>query len=151
MRAIVATTVGAVLFFSGADLKAGGKELLNKNDSLKEGDKGYMPGKGVEKLKEKFAQQFLKAITDHPHKVYKLKLKKGDKIVIDMKSKDMDSVVVVEDSKNTVLGFNDDDPAGCTLDSKLEFTAPNDDEYRIIATNLDKKHGDFQLTVSKAK
>src|SRR5262245_45785186 len=151
MRAIVATAVGAVLFFAGADLQAGGKERLSKTDSLKEGDKGYTPGKGVDKLKEEFAPQIAKAITDNPHKVYKLKLKKGDKIVINMKSKDMDSVVVVEDSKNTVLGLNDDDPAGNTLDSKLEFTAPGDDEYRIIATNLDKKHGDFQLTVSKVK
>src|SRR5262249_2171760 len=142
MRAMVATAVGAVLFFSVTVLQAGGQELLNKKDSLKEGDKGYTPGKGVEKVKDKFAEPILKAVTDHPHKVYKLKLKKGDRIVIDMKSKGMDSVVVVEDSKNTVLGVNDDDPAGGTLDSKLEFTAPGDDEYRIIATNLDKKHGD---------
>jgi hypothetical protein len=151
MRAIVATLVGAVLFFSGAVVQAGGEEVLNKKDSLKDGDKGYTPGKGIEKVKDKFADEILKVVTGHPHKVYKLKLKKGDRIVIDMKSKDMDSVVVVEDSKNTVLGVNDDDPAGGTLDSKLAFTAPGDDEYRIIATNLDNKHGDFQLTVSKAK
>ena len=152
IRAMLATGVCVVLLSSGAAAYAGGGELLNKKDSLKEGDKGYKPGKGVDKLKEPFAKEIFKAITDHPHKVYKLKLKKGDKVVIQMQSKAMDSVVVVEDSKMTVLAFNDDDPkGGGTLDSRLEWTAPEDDEYRIIATNTDKKHGDFQLTVSKAK
>jgi hypothetical protein len=149
---MLATAVCAVLLFCGASVLAGGDELLNKKDSLKEDDKGYKPGKGTENIKEKFAQEIFKVITGHPHKVYKLKLKKGDRVVIQMKSKDMDSVVVVEDSKNTVLALNDDDPdGGGTLDSRLVWAAPEDDEYRIIATNLDRKYGDFQLTVGKAK
>jgi hypothetical protein len=151
-RAMLATAACVILLSSGAYTHAGGDDLLNKKDTLKEGDKGYKPGKGVDKLKEPFAEQIFKAITDTPHKVFKLKLKKGDKVVIQMKSDDMDSVVVVEDSKMTVLAFNDDDPdGGGTLNSRLAWTAPEDDEYRIIATNLDKKNGDFQLTVSKAK
>ena len=152
IRAMLATGVCVVLLSSGASAHAGGDYLLNKNDSFKEGDKGYKPGKGVDKLKEPFTKEVFKAITDSPHKVYKLQLKKGDKVVIQMQSKAMDSVVVVEDSKRTVLAFNDDDPkGGGTLDSRLEWTAPEDDAYRIIATNTDKKTGDFQLTVSKAK
>jgi len=150
-RAMFATTACAFLLLSGALAYAGEGTLLDKKDSLTEKDKGYTPGKGTDQIKVPFAQEIFKAITDHPHKVYKLKLKKDDKVVIQMKSDDMDSVVVVEDSKNTVLGLNDDDPAGGTLDSRLEWTAPADDEYHIIATNLNNKHGKFQLTVSKAK
>ena len=71
--------------------------------------------------------------------------------MIEQKSDDFDSVVIVESSKKTVLAFNDDDPTRKTLDSRLEFTAPADDDYRIIATCLFKKYGNFQLTVNKAK
>jgi outer membrane lipoprotein-sorting protein len=152
-RAMVATAVFVALFLGGVRVQAGGETLLEKKDSLKEDDKGYKPGTGTEKIDVPFAAEIFKRITDTPHKVYKLKLKKGDKVVIEMHSKDMDSVVVVEDSKMTVLGLNDDDPdGGGTLDSRLVWTAPADDEYRIIATNLDKKKaGDFTLKVSKAK
>jgi hypothetical protein len=147
----LAAAAAMLLLLGGVQAYAGGDELLNKKDSLNDKDKGYKPGSGVDKLTEQFADKYFEKITDNPHKVYKLKLKKGDKVVIQMKSKDMDSLVVVEDSKNKVLAFNDDDPAGGTLDSKLEWTAPADDEYRIIATCLEKAYGDFHLTVSKAK
>jgi hypothetical protein len=152
IRAMLATTPCVILLISGARAHAGGDELLNKKDSLKEDDKGYKPGKGVDKLKEPDAEAVFNGITDSPHKVYKLKLKKGDKLVLQMKSTELDSVVVVEDSKMNVLSFNDDDPdGGGTLDSRLQWTVPEDGEYRIIATNLDKKAGAFHLTVSKTK
>jgi hypothetical protein len=152
LRAMLATAACVTLLISWAYAHAGADDLLNKKDSLKEDDKGYKPGKGVDKLTEPDAEAVFKGITDSPHKVYKLKLKKGDKLVIEMKSTNLDSVVVVENSKKTVLAFNDDDPdGGGTLDSKLAWTVPEDDEYRIIATNLDKNTGDFHLTVSKTK
>ena len=151
LRPLLAATAAMLLLIGGVQAYAGGDELLSKKDSLNDKDKGYKPGSGVDKLTEPDAGPVFQAITDNPHKVYKLKLKKGDKIVISMKSGDFDSVVVVEDSKNNVLTFNDDDPDGGTLNSRLVWTAPAEDEYRIIATCLDKKHGDYQLTVSKAK
>jgi hypothetical protein len=151
MRAMVATAAALMILVSVVHAYAGEDELLNKKESLSDKDKGYKPGKGADKLTAPDAEMVFQLIKDNPHKVYKLKLKKGDKIVIQMKSGDFDSVVVVEDSKNNVLAFNDDDPAGGTLDSKLEWTAPADDEYRIIGTCLDKKTGDYQLTVTKAK
>jgi hypothetical protein len=150
MRALVATAAALILLVCGARAYADGDELLNKKDSLTDKDKGYTPGKGVDKLKEPDTEQVFQAITGNPHKVYKLKLKKGDKVLIQMKSNDLDSVVVVEDSKNNVLAFNDDEGPGM-LDSRLEWTAPADDEYRIIATCFENKTGDYTLTVTKAK
>ena len=151
-RAMVGAVVFVILLQGGMRVHAGGDTLLDKKDSLKEDDKGYKPGKGTDTIEVRFADKIFELITDAKHKVYKLKLKKGDKVVIEMESDDMDSVVVVEDSKMTVLGLNDDDPdGGGTLNSRLVWTAPADDEYRIIATNLDKKTGDFKLKVSKAK
>jgi hypothetical protein len=152
VRALVVAACALLLLMSTVQAYAGGDELLNKKESLNDKDKGYKPGSGVDKLTEPDAAPVFQAITEAPHKVYKVKLKKGDKVVVSMKSTDFDSVVVVEDSKNKVLAFNDDDPdGGGTLDSRLMWTAPEDDEYRIIATNLDKKYGDFKLTVTKAK
>jgi hypothetical protein len=151
IRAMLATTACVILLIAGAYAHAGGNDVLNKKDSLKDDDKGYKPGKGVDKLTAPDAEGVFQGITDSPHKVYKLKLKKGDKLLIEMKSTEMDSVVVVEDAKKTVLAFNDDDPAGGTLNSRLEWTVPEDGEYHLIATNLDKKAGDYHLTVSKTK
>jgi hypothetical protein len=150
------TALVLVLLLGGASRAlAGGAVLLDKKDKLADNDKGYKPGNDTDKIKVQFAPQIFKAITDAKHKVYTVKLKKGDKVVIEMQSKDVDSVVVVEDAKMNVLGLNDDDPAGGTLDSQLEFTAPENGEYRIIATCLPnperQKTGDFTLKVSKAK
>jgi hypothetical protein len=143
--------MAALLLLASAAQARHGDTVLDKKDSFDAKSSGYQPGTGVDKLADPIAPKFFQFITGHPHKVYNVKLKKGDKVVISMKSTDMDSVVIVENSKKAVLAFNDDDPAGGTLDSRLEFTAPADDEYRVIATNLDKKNGNFQLTVTKAK
>jgi hypothetical protein len=153
-RKLIVGAAAVVLLVSAAHAYQGGAVILDKKDKLADTDPGYKPdvnNLGPKLKDEKFAAKFLQFINGHPHKVYTVKFKKGDKVVIQMKSQDMDSVVVVETAKKMILDLNDDDPAGNTLDSKLEFTAPDDGEYRIIATNLDKKYGDFQLTVNKAK
>ena len=98
----------------------------------------------------------LRVITGNPHKVYTLKLMKGDKILIRLKSNDnkIDPLVALEDSKNNLIAYNDDDLANKTLDSRLVVTIPEDGEYRIIATCVHlfrNKHGDFHLTVEKTK
>jgi len=151
--ALAATTL--LLLVSATIASQGGDTLLDKKEKLTEKDPGYKPGSDVDKLGDPNAQKYFQVITNNPHKVYTLKLKKGDKVVIEMKNASddpkFDSLVIVEDSKKKVLAFNDDDPTRDTLDSRLEFTAPEDDEYRIIATVLFKKYGDFQLTVKKAK
>jgi hypothetical protein len=153
-RKLIVGAAAVALLVSAAHAYQGGDLILDKKDKLANTDDAYKPDLNnlSKKLKDDaFAAKFLQFIDGHPHKLYKVKFKKGDKVVIEMKSKEMDSVVVVETAKKMILDFNDDDPAGNTLDSKLEFTAPDDGEYRIIATNLDKKAGDFHLTVAKAK
>jgi hypothetical protein len=153
MKTAVVLAVAAILVLSGgARALAGGGVLLDKKDKLTDDDKGYKPGKGTDKIDVPAAEQIFKIITDAKHKVYPMKLKKGEKVVIEMHSDDMDSVVVVEDAKMHVLAMNDDDPdGGGTLDSRLQFTAAADGQYRIIATNLNRKTGDFTLKVTKAK
>jgi hypothetical protein len=130
----------------------GGTIVLDKKDSLTEKDSGWIPSN----LK---GDPTLKLISGNPHKVYTLKLMKGDKILIRLKSADkkIDPVVALEDSRNNLMAYNDDeDNANRILDSKLVVTIPEDGEYRIIATCfshevIPNKHGDFHLTVEKTK
>jgi formylglycine-generating enzyme required for sulfatase activity len=121
--------------------------VLDKKDSLTEKDPGWIPSD---------AKGILKLVSGNPHKVYTLKLTKGDKLLIQLKSVDskIDPLVALEDSKKNLIAYNDDDLANKVLDSKLVVTIPEDGEYRIIATCVHlfrKKHGDFHLTVEVAK
>ncbi|MBM4070158.1 MAG: redoxin domain-containing protein [Planctomycetes bacterium] len=87
-----------------------------------------------------------KFLKKSPHKVHQYKMKAKSVYVIDLSSKDFDSVLRIEDSKEKHLAANDDfNPPN--LDSRLIFKAPKDDTYRIIATNLDGKEGSYLLTV----
>lgn len=93
--------------------------------------------------KDKFLKKFGKT---SPFKVHEFKMKAKSVYVIDLSSKDFDSVLRIEDSKEKNLAVNDDfNPPN--LDSRLVFKAPKDDTYRIIATNLDGKEGSYLLTV----
>jgi WD40 repeat protein len=124
--------------------------ILDREEQLTDKDEVYKPNHKGDKFLGYVAQ------TGVPYKVYKIKLKKSEQIIIRMKSKVLDSLVVVEDSKKNALAFNDDDPdGGGTLDSKLVWIAPADGEYRIIATCLigpatNTKFGDFHLTVERS-
>jgi hypothetical protein len=159
-RSLFAAAVAVVALALCVTEAVAGGPILDKKEKLTDKDPGYKPGSGVDQLPQDFnpkgapadfAPQFFKFITNNPHKVYTTKLTKGDKIVIELKSKDFDAVVIVEDAKNKVLAFNDDDPeGGGTLDSRLVWTVPADGEYRIIATSLNKKSGDFELKITKA-
>jgi hypothetical protein len=153
-RTLIAGAAALVLLVSAAPICQGGEVVLDKKDKLGNNDTQYKPelnNLGPKLKNDAFAGKFLQFISGHPHKLYTVKLKKGEKVVIQMKSQSLDSVVVVEDSKKMILDFNDDDPGGNTLDSRLEFTAPEDGDYRVIATRLDMNEGEFQLLITKAK
>ncbi len=151
MRTFVAATAMLLTAMAAAaHAHLDDETILEKKESLTDKDKGYKPGSGVDKLADQGAAQLFEQITDNPFKVYKIKLKKGDKLLIQIKSTELDPVVVIEDSKNKVLAFNDDDPNGGT-DSRLEWTVPADEEYRIIATCFEKAFGAYELTVVKTK
>ena len=129
----------------------GGTIVLDKKDSLTEKDSGWIPSNPK-------GNQRLKMISGNPHKVYTLKLMKGDKILIRLKSADkkIDPLVALEDSRNKLIAYNDDeDYANKILDSKLVVTIPEDGEYRIIATcyhgDIPNKYGAFHLTVEKTR
>jgi hypothetical protein len=155
LRTLFGATALALLVCA-AEAYQGGDLILDKKDKLTKDDPGWQPNAKGDLL--------LKYITGNPHKVYTLKLMRGDKIVIRLKSKDklFDPVVALEDSKKNIIAYNDDeDYKNKILDSKLVVTitwtrrVSSDGEYRIIATCsheiVDNKYGDFTLTVEKDK
>ena len=77
-------------------------------------------------------------------------LTEGKSYQIDLKSKDFDAVLRLEDPTGKEIAFNDD--AGPdTLDSRIIQTINKTGEYKIIATCLDGKAGKFTLTVVEAQ
>jgi hypothetical protein len=142
-----ATAFALLMCANFSSQAAGDKPILDKKDKLTDKDPTY-----------KNSDPKVGVVVGNPCKTYTLSFKKGDKVVIRLKSKDFDSVVLVEDNKGKFLDGNDDDPDDPKkgYDSKLVWTAPNDGDYRIVATCLIHpgsmtKYGDFQLTVEKAK
>jgi len=80
-------------------------------------------------------------------KLYTLNLKANNTYVINLDSDDFDAVLLVTNSAQKVLAFNDDaNPP--SLNAEISFRAPEDGTYTVIATSLDKKLGDFTLKVA---
>jgi serine protease Do len=84
---------------------------------------------------------------DRPQKLYSIKMKAGQRYVIDLESKDFDSYLHVLDSTKKRLASDDD--SGGDLNSRISFTPPADGTYYIVATCLDNQFGNFTLKVRK--
>jgi hypothetical protein len=150
MSRILATSIASlgILVSAAQAFQGGGNVLLDKKDSLSDKDPAYKPDpKG---LPAGVDQDLVSQVDGHAHKVYTIKLTKGDKLVIEVTSADLDPVVAVEDAGKKILAMNDDDEAGGTQDSKLEWTVPSTAEYRIVVTCFEMASGNFNLTVKKA-
>jgi S1-C subfamily serine protease len=78
-------------------------------------------------------------------KVFPVKMKGGQQYIIDLRSKQFDPFLRVEDGHGKELAFDDD--SGGDLQARLAFTPPADGVYRIIATHFDGRLGNFELAV----
>jgi thiol-disulfide isomerase/thioredoxin len=85
-------------------------------------------------------------VIKQPHKVHEFKMKAKSIYVIDLKSKDFDSILRLVDSNGKQLALNDDATPD-TLDARIVFKAKKDGTYKIIAATLDGKAGTYDLTV----
>jgi hypothetical protein len=83
-----------------------------------------------------------------PHKVHTMKWKAGETYQIDLVSRAFDAFLRLEDSAEKELAQDDD--SGGMLNARIVFAVPKADTYRIIATSLDGKAGDYTLTVRAA-
>jgi hypothetical protein len=88
-------------------------------------------------------------VRQKPHKVFPLKMEAGVTYVIDMKSKEIDSYLRLENSDKKQLA--EDDDSGGNLDARITFRCTTAGEYRIIATTFGGGTGKFTLTVNAQK
>ena len=85
--------------------------------------------------------------TSH-HRLYKIKLQAQKTYVIVMASEELDSFLRLEDSDGKQLAIDND--SGGDFNAHIVFTAPRDDEYRILATSfVPAQTGSFTLTVQE--
>mgnify|MGYP001571148621 CR=1 FL=1 len=69
--------------------------------------------------------------TNNPHKVHEHKMKAGSTYLIDLKSRQFDCFLRLENSSGQQLAEDDDSGGG--LDSRIVHKATKNDTYRIIA------------------
>jgi len=74
-----------------------------------------------------------------PHKVHVVKLSAGMTHTIDMRTRDFDAFLRLEDPAGKQLAEDDDSGGG--QDARIVFTPKETGEFRIIATSFDEKIG----------
>jgi hypothetical protein len=80
-------------------------------------------------------------------RIYSVHLQGGRTYQIDLKSRQFDAYLRLEDGQGTQLAEDDDSGGG--LDARIVFNCPLDGTYRIIATSLVPGIGEFTLTVQQ--
>ena len=78
-------------------------------------------------------------------KRFTVEFERGRNYVIDMKSKEVDSYLRLEDSDGKQVAYDDD--SGGFPDAQINFVCLRSGTYAVIATTFDKKTGPFTLTV----
>ena len=82
-----------------------------------------------------------------PYHVWTLDGQRGQRLVLDLRSSEFDSYLVLRDSDGFVIGSDDD--GGGNNNARLHTVLPRDGQYRIIVTAYrDSSQGHYELTVS---
>jgi len=120
-----------------------------------QGDKVHEVGKDGLKIDGKLAANDPRdAVRANSYaKVYLVKLQKDKTYTVRLNSPDqkaLDPWLRIEDDKKKELASNDDDFEEKTLNSRIDFKAPADGTYRIIATSFaDNQTGDFTVLIKE--
>jgi hypothetical protein len=113
---------------------AGGKQILEKKDSLSTSDP-----------RDRLFQGSF-------HKQYKLPVTAGTTYTIDLASKKFDAFLRLEDSKGKTLAEDDDGAAPKSNDARIVWTANRDETLTIVATSFEPEQtGTYRLSVLEAE
>lgn len=145
---ILAGLVPGVVPVDAGEKKAGVKDASKKAEAAKEEAPSAAPL--LSKKDELTAADDKDSKhTSSPRKRYPVKLTEGKVYQIDLKSKDFDAVLRLENSAGQEVAYNDDfEPS--SLDSRIIYKAAKTGAYTIIATSLDGKAGKFALAAVEA-
>lgn len=89
-----------------------------------------------------------KVVKRSAHKVFDIKLEAGKTYRIEMNSREIDSLLRLENAEGKQVALDDD--GGGFPNARIIYEAEKDGVYRIIATTFDGKLGAFELTVNPA-
>ena len=82
-----------------------------------------------------------------PYQVWTLDGRRGQRVLIDLRSTDFDAYLVLRDDAGFVLGTDDD--SGGEKNARIHTVLPRDGTYRIIATAFTEgAHGRYTLSVT---
>lgn len=82
-----------------------------------------------------------------PYHLWTLQGRRGQRIQVDMRSRDFDSYLMLRDDAGFVLGSDDD--GGDDNDARVHTVLPRDGRYTIVATGFaEGAHGAYTLSVS---
>ena len=82
-----------------------------------------------------------------PYHVWTFEGRRGQRLVIDLRSSDFDAYLVVRDDAGYLMG--DDDDSGGDNNARLHLVLPRDGRYRIIATGFqENSRGHYTLSLS---
>jgi hypothetical protein len=140
----------AVLFAPLLDGWAGEKQADKKEEKKKKGTKkGNQLLNKSDELTQSDQTDTNPIVSKSRRKVYTVKLSAGKAYQIDLKSKDFDAFLRLEDPAGKELVVNDDVAGSASLDSRIYYKVTKPGEYRVVATSLDGKLGKFTLTVAE--
>lgn len=124
--------------FALKTMKLDDTPVLKKDDKLTAAD-------------PKYDNQF--AFRKTPHKVYPVKLKAGQTVIIDMiakKGDKTDPYLFLENANRQILAQDDD--GGGFPNARIMFNVPTDGEYKVIASALnDNTLGEYTVMVRTVK
>ncbi|MBI3823532.1 MAG: PPC domain-containing protein [Planctomycetes bacterium] len=104
--------------------------IQSKNDELKAGDPKDTK------------------LTQSPRRIVPIELAAGITYQFDLKSKDFDAYLRLENAAGEEVAFNDDADLS-TLDARIVYKAAKGGEYKIIVTSFDRRAGKFNLAIAE--
>jgi len=144
---LVATTLGE---------KRGGRYRISVKVSAGDGVTASTRGKafakedGIATANDSLSKDEIEsdgALKNKAAKFHVIGLGAGDKVQIDLMSKEFDAYLYLTDKHGKVLAKDDDSGEG--LNSRIIYTIPDKGNYKLVATSLAGGFGNYTLTVKR--
>ncbi|MFO0967668.1 MAG: serine protease [Gemmataceae bacterium] len=101
--------------------------------------------KGFTKRDKLLSSDTLDKVVLSPSQSFNFVFQKGLRYVIDLRSKDFDAFLRLENMAGTTILFDDD--SGGELNSRMIFTTPVTTIFKVVATSFDRNTGEYELSI----
>src|SRR5437870_294798 len=126
----------ACLFILSGFLLVGTRSTAGDKKKDEKKSTGPLLSKSAE-LKKDDEKDTKKELKNSPRKVYPITLTGGKAYQIDLRSKDFDAFLRLEDAQGKEVAFNDDLDEATTRDSRIIYKPAKTGDFKIIVTSYD--------------